>query len=231
MSSKATKEATVIIPALNEEKGIRSTLNEIKQLSAVIEIIVVDGGSVDGTAEIAEKTGAHVLIERNTGYGNAIYQGIKRLNPNARYVIFTDADFTYPAEYIPKMIEVLEQNPSVGMVIGNRFDGNYNQGKSSVNRFYVGNKILAFAHSLINGVSLSDPLSGLRIVRSEILRNWEPRSQGFDVELEMNTIVERENYKIVEIPINYRIRLGEKKLKVRHGFSILRRIIGLWFKR
>jgi len=57
------------------------------------------------------------------------------------------------------------------------------------------------------------------------LKNWEPRSKGFDVEAEMNHIVERRGYKTVEIPIQYRSRLGEKKLMLRHGFSILKRII------
>jgi glycosyltransferase involved in cell wall biosynthesis len=231
VSLNATKEATVIIPALNEEEGIKPTINEIKQLATVKEIIVVDGGSVDGTAEIAEKIGAHVLIEKNTGYGNAIYEGIKHLNPNAQYVIFIDADFTYPAEYIPKMIEILEKNPRVGMVIGNRFEGHLGQDNVSVRRFYWGNKLLAFTHSLLNGVSLQDPLSGMRIVRHEILKNWKPKSKGFDIEIEMNKIVEKENYKIAEFPIIYRVRLGEKKLKVRNSMGVLRKILQLGFEK
>ena len=67
--------------------------------------------------------------------------------------------------------------------------------------------------------------TGLRVVRWRILKSWEPRSKGFDVEAEMNHIVERRGYKTVEIPIQYRSRLGEKKLKLRHGFTILRRIV------
>jgi glycosyltransferase involved in cell wall biosynthesis len=152
VSSKATKNATVIIPALNEEEGIKATLSEILQLTDVREVIVVDGGSVDGTAEIAEKIGARVLIEKNAGYGGAIYHGIKRLNSSVRYVVFTDADFTYPAEYVPTMIEILEKNPDVGMVIGNRFYREQNF------VFSFGNRLLAWAQHLISGLKLEDPL-------------------------------------------------------------------------
>ena len=72
---------------------------------------------------------------------------------------------------------------------------------------------------------MADPLTGLRVVRAEILRNWKVKSKGFDIEVELNHRVEREGFGIVEIPIQYRERLGEKKLRVRHGAEILRRMI------
>ena len=154
-----------------------------------------------------------------------MFQGFHNLSSKVPFIVFTDADFTYPAEYIPKMVEILEQNPDVGMVIGNRFKGEYNLGKSVTNPFYFGNKMLAFAQLVMNGVKLGDPLSGLRIVRSEILDEWKPKSKGFDVEAEMNATVGRKGYRIVEIPIDYRMRLGEKKLKLRHGLGIMKRIL------
>jgi hypothetical protein len=78
---------------------------------------------------------------------------------------------------------------------------------------------------LFNGIKLNDPLSGLRVVRAEVLKGWKSKSRGFDIEAEMNYHVERMGYRIVEIPIRYRPRLGEKKLKLRHGFAILKRIV------
>lgn len=223
MSSRTAKETTVIIPALNEENNIGFTLSEILELADVGDIIVVDGGSVDGTAEIAEKSGARVLIQRNVGKGDAMFQGIQQLQPNAKYVVFTDADYTYPAEFIPKMVSVLMENKDVGMVIGSRFEGK-KIGKSLTNRM-----IAAFQY-LINGIELNDPLSGLRVVRTELLREWKPKSKGFDIEIEINSIINRKGYRIVEIPIDYRARLGEKKLRVRYGLSILRKIISQRFK-
>lgn len=216
---------SVVIATLNEEAGIGPTIDELQKVLANPYLIIVDGNSVDRTVEIAKNMGADVLLQEGTGKGDAMFQGFQNLCSKVPFVVFTDADFTYPAEYIPKMVEILRQNPKVGMVIGNRFEGEHNPGKSFTNPFYLGNKMLAFAQLLFDGVKLSDPLSGLRIVRSEILDGWKPKSKGFDVEAEMNAIVGRKGYKIIEIPIDYRIRLGEKKLKLRHGLGIMKRIL------
>jgi dolichol-phosphate mannosyltransferase len=214
-----------VIAALNEEEGIGPTIEELREHLSEVYLMVVDGRSIDRTVEIAKDMGATVLVQEGKGKGLAIGQGIRQLPSSVRYVVFTDADFTYPAEYVPKMVEVLEHNPGVGMVIGNRFNGEHNFDKSIANPFYMGNRLLAFAQHVINGVKLQDPLSGLRAVRKEILHDWKPRSKGFDVEAEMNSHVDREGYQIFELPIEYRSRLGEKKLKLRHGFGILRRIL------
>jgi glycosyltransferase involved in cell wall biosynthesis len=216
---------SVVIAALNEEEGIGPTLKEIQEVLDSPYLVVVDGNSIDRTLEIAKNMGAIVLLQNGVGKGDALFQGFKLLDSSVRYVVITDADYTYPAEYVPKMIEILEQNPDIGMIIGNRFDGEHNLDKSTKNSFYIGNRLLAFAQYAINGVKLGDPLSGLRVVRSSILKSWKPKSKGFDVEAEMNAVVERQGYKIVEIPINYRRRMGEKKLKLRHGLGIIRRII------
>lgn len=216
---------SVVIAALNEEEGIGPTLEELGKVLSDSHLIVIDGNSTDRTIEIAKNMGAHVLLQEEKGKGDALFQGFKLLDSSVKYVVLTDADFTYPAEYIPKMIEVLEAFPDVGMVIGNRFNGEHNFGKSIPNAFYIGNRLLAYAQHVMNGVKLRDPLSGLRVVRFEILKGWKPKSKGFDVEAELNFRVENKEYEIVEVPIRYRSRLGEKKLKLRHGFGILKRII------
>jgi glycosyltransferase involved in cell wall biosynthesis len=216
---------SVVIAALNEEEGIGPTLEELQNVLGNSRLLVVDGNSFDRTVEIAKNMGADVLLQEGKGKGDALSKGIRQLSPNVRFVVFTDADYTYPADYIPKMLEILEQNPTVGMVIGNRFNGEHNFDKCVTNLFYIGNRLLAFAQNALNGVDLEDPLSGLRVIRADILKNWKPKSKGFDVEAEMNYRIEREGYQIVEIPISYRPRLGEKKLKLRHGFGIMKRII------
>ncbi|MEM2129222.1 MAG: glycosyltransferase family 2 protein [Candidatus Bathyarchaeia archaeon] len=216
---------SVIIATLNEEEGIGATLSEFKKVVPKSQFIVVDGRSLDRTVEIAKDLDAEVIVQAGEGKGDALSLGVKHIRSTVRYVVFTDGDYTYPAEYVPKMLEILEQNPSVGMVIGNRFNGEHNFNKSSSNIFYVGNRFLAFAQNLLNGVDLEDPLSGLRVVRASILKDWRPKSKGFDIEAEMNFQVERAGYKIVELPIRYRRRLGEKKLKMRHGLEIMKRII------
>ena len=216
---------SVVIATLNEEEGVGPTLEELQKVLEKPHLIVVDGKSVDRTVEVAKNLGADVSLQKGTGKGDALFHGLKQLSPNVQFVVFTDADYTYPAEYIPRMVEILEQNPTVGMVIGNRFNGEHNFDKSVPHPFYIGNRLLAFAQHIMNGVKLEDPLSGLRVVRASILKNWKPKSKGFDVEAEMNFLVEREGHQIVEIPIKYRRRLGAKKLKLRHGFGIMKRII------
>ena len=214
----------VIIAALNEEKGIGPTLAELREVLEDPRYLVVDGNSTDRTVEIAKEMGAEVLFQEGSGKGDAIAHAISYVDSDVKYVVFIDADFTYPAAYLPEMIRVLEENPEVGMVTGNRFNHSFEL-RAMRTPSFIGNRFLAWAQRLLNRVSLSDPLTGLRVVRWRILKNWEPKSKGFDIEAEMNHRLERTGYKTVEIPIHYRSRLGEKKLKLRHGFTILKRIV------
>ena len=221
---RGTPSMQVIIAALNEEEGIGLTIAEFMDNLGSPRVLVVDGRSTDRTVQIAKNMGADVVFQDGLGKGNALAKAIKHLDLAVDYVVITDADYTYPAEYVPKMIRILEKNPDVGMVCGNRFNGHINL-KALHSVFYVGNRLIAFTHNLLNGVSLTDPLTGLRVVRAEILRNWKVKSKGFDIEVELNHQVEREGFGIVEVPIKYRERLGEKKLKLHDGIVILRRMI------
>jgi dolichol-phosphate mannosyltransferase len=214
----------VIIAALNEEEGIGLTISELNKTLKKPRILVVDGRSTDRTVEIAKSMGAHVVFQEGLGKGDALAQAIKQSSLEADYVVITDADYTYPAEYVPLMVRILEKNPDVGMVCGNRFNSNFPLNEMD-DILYFGNRLIAFLHNFLNGVSLADPLTGLRVVRAELLRDWKVKSKGFDFEVELNHHVEREGFFIVEIPIEYRVRLGEKKLGVRHGAEILRRIM------
>ena len=214
----------VIIAALNEEEGIGLTVAELMDTLEDVSVLVVDGRSIDRTVEVAKSFGAEVFIQDGLGKGDAIAKAISQIDPAIDYIVITDADYTYPAEYVPNMIRILENNPSVGMVCGSRFNG-YEEKTASSSIFYLGNRFIAFAHNLLNGVSLADPLTGLRVVRAGILRKWQVQSKGFDIEVELNHHVEREGFGIVEVPINYRERLGQKKLGIKNGAEIFKRIM------
>lgn len=216
--------AQLVVPALNEEHGIGPTLTEFLDNVEFSNVLVVDGHSIDRTVEIAKNLGAEIAFQDGFGKGNAIAKALERINWNTKYVVLTDADYTYPSEYVHEMIEILERNPQVGMVCGNRFSGNTDP-KAVRSSFYFGNKLLALAHNMLNGVSMRDPLTGLRVIRTEILRNWAVKSQSFDIEVELNSRVEKKGYTIIEVPIKYRQRIGEKKLKAKHGATILKRIL------
>jgi len=216
--------AQLVIAALNEEPGIGLTISEMKDTLADLQVIVVDGKSSDRTVDIARSLGAEVIFQDGSGKGDALAKALEYADLNVDYIVLTDADYTYPAEYVPKMIRILENNPDVGMVCGNRFSG-YLDLKGLNSFFYFGNRFISFIHNFLNGIQLVDPLTGLRVVRGKILKNWHVRSKGFDVEVELNHHVEREGFGLVEVPIKYRERLGEKKLGFRNGAEILRRIL------
>jgi dolichol-phosphate hexosyltransferase len=222
--TEGTRSTQVIIAALNEEEGIGLTIVELQTYLNNPWILVVDGKSKDRTVEVAKNLGAEVHSQDDRGKGDAIAKAIAHLDLSINHVVITDADYTYPAEYLPKMIRILDENQDVGMVCGNRFNGNVNK-RALRDTFYIGNRFISYIHNLLNGVHMDDPLTGLRVVRTEILRDWKVKSKGFDVEVELNHLVERKGFCIMEIPIQFRVRLGEKKLKVRHGATIFKRIL------
>lgn len=214
----------VLIAALNEEQGVGLTIDEVSKSIDPANILVIDGRSRDRTAEIAKDHGAGIIFQDGEGKGDAIAKAIDFIHPKSDFVVLTDADYTYPAGHLPEMIQILKENPQVGMVCGNRFTHKVDN-KALRTQFYFGNKLLAFAHSLLNGVELKDPLTGLRVIRADILRECKLKSKGFDIEVELNHHVNKKGFLTVEVPITYRPRLGEKKLKIKHGATILKRIL------
>ena len=214
----------IMIAALNEEPGIGPTINELLEKLGNQRILLIDGNSCDNTAEVAKDFGVEILYQKGKGKGDALFQGLAHTGFHFDYIVLIDGDFTYPAKYIPSMIDILNKDPEIGMVCGNRFNTDLDR-KNLRGPFYLGNKLLSIVHNILNGVDLVDPLTGLRVIRAELLRGWTLNSKGFDIEVELNYLVKRKGYSIVEIPIKYRPRLGEKKLKIQDGLIILNRII------
>ncbi len=216
--------ALVVLAAWNEEDGIAHTIAELEHYLSGYRILVVDGNSGDNTVHVAKSLGADVIYQEGRGKGDAIGCAIRHVTSDVDYIILSDADYTYPAKFIPEMMKILDENPRVGMVCGNRFNSHYHL-KYMHNMLYFGNVLIATAHNFLNGTQMRDPLSGLRVVRWKLLKDWKPRSEGFDIEVELNHYIERLGYEIAEVPISYRQRVGEKKLKPKHGFIIMRRIL------
>jgi dolichol-phosphate mannosyltransferase len=219
-----TQPTNIFIAALNEEEGIGATISELSENIDAKRILVIDGHSQDRTVQVAQDYGAEIFFQDGKGKGDALAKAVQCMAADVEYVVITDADFTYPAEHIPEMIQILENNPHVGMVCGNRFS-KQTEGSAFQGRFTFGNKLLAFAHGFFNGIDLQDPLTGLRVLRADILRKWVIKSKGFDIEVELNHQVIKQGFETIEIPIEYRKRLGEKKLKMKHGATILKRIV------
>ena len=132
---------TIVIPTLNEEKGIGSTILELKNVLKGAHYLVVDGNSTDSTVKIAKLLNAEVITQDGKGKGAAIAQSLKCINSDTDYLVFIDADFTYPTDNIFRMIEILDSNLNVGMVTGNRFNNNLEK-KTMGTIFYYGNRII-----------------------------------------------------------------------------------------
>ena len=98
LDGKPRSKVSVVIATLNEEEGVGPTISELQGVLDNPHLVVVDGNSVDRTIEIAKNMGAEVLLQEGTGKGNAMFQGFQNLSQQVLYVVFTDADHTYPAE-------------------------------------------------------------------------------------------------------------------------------------
>lgn len=209
---------TIVVPTLNEEKGIGSVVSDFKKLG--YEVLVVDGNSKDRTREIAQQNGAKVILQTGKGKGNAVSDAFKILESDV--VVLVDGDGSYPAEEVNKLLEPIK-NGIADHVIGNRF---HSYEKGSFTRLnLVGNKILNLFFRFAYGISLNDILSGYRAMRKEVYKSVEIQKSGFEVEVELTVETLAKGFRVAEVPISYRRREGKTKLKpIRDGFRIGRAI-------
>lgn len=223
-------DIVVIVPAYREEGGIRRVVEDVRQAVSPL-VVVVNRPDDNGTDSEARSGGAVVIHQSGKGKGDAVDAGldyVRRRLPDVRFIGFVDGDCTYPASPMRSMRIILQSNHSIGMVTGRRETLSNDGVKSSI--FALGNLMLRTFHKVLNHVGLRDPLSGLRMVRADVLQSWKPSATGFDVECELNCYVHNvRGLGIVEIPIDYRPRVGKKKLGFRHGFVIMGRMIRLSF--
>ncbi len=209
---------SVVIPAYNEESGIAEIIERVlaipPKLAEVgveeLELIVVEDGSSDKTAEIVEGYSEVVLIRQpqNRGYGAALKTGFSKAKGNL--LGFLDADGTYPPEHFPNLCQAaLEQGAD--LVIGSRMSGSDSE-MPMVRR--LGNFIFANLLSLLSRTRVSDSASGQRIIRREALPRLYPLPDGLNFTPVMSTRAAHENIKWIEVPIPYKERVGRSKLNV-----------------
>ena len=207
-----SKTVSIIIPALNEEDTVGKVIDEIpkedlQRKGYRVEILVIDNNSTDRTAEIAREKGAKVIVEPAKGKGRAIRKAFKSVGGD--FIFMLDADYTYPATYIPIMLKVLQERRDV--VIGSRLKGQMREGAMSKMNL-VGNRLLAFMASTLYRTKISDLCTGYWGLTRRVISDLELDATGFDLEANMFVEITKRGYKIAEVPIYYRRRMSPAKL-------------------
>jgi glycosyltransferase involved in cell wall biosynthesis len=213
---------SVVIPCLNEAENIEScvtaALEAIVRMGVAGEVLVADNNSEDDSAQLAERAGARVIVERRRGYGSAYLAGFAA--SRGRYIVMADADLTYDFDEIPRFVAALEEGAE--MVIGDRMD-NIKPGAMPWLHQYVGNPILTGLLNLFFRTGISDAHCGMRALRRDVLARLDLRTTGMEFASEMVIRASKENLKIAEFPIEYHPRGGESKLSsFRDGWRHLR---------
>ena len=199
---------SLIIPALNEEKSIGSVLNAIPR-ELVSEIIVVDNGSTDRTADVARHCGARVVVQPERGYGAACLAGIAEIAPDCEIVAFIDADFSDFPEDMEKLLRPLLEKKAE-MVIGTRTATPEARLALTPQQRY-GNWLATVLVKLFFGYRYTD-LGPFRAIRRDSLEQLGMNDRNYGWTIEMQIKAAKKGLRFVEVPVRYRIRIGRSKI-------------------
>lgn len=221
---------SVIIPALNEARSIGKVLKAIP--AWVKQVVVVDNGSTDNTAEIARMQGADVIVEANRGYGAACLAGIAFID-ECHIIVFVDADFSDYPDQIPQLIQPILENRA-DMVIGSRTLGTAEKGSLTFAQIF-GNRLACKLIDLFWGHAYSD-LGPFRAIRRSSLISLGMENQTFGWTVEMQIKALQHELKVEDVAVSYRNRIGTSKISgtvigtIRAGMGILGMVGYLFFK-
>ncbi len=195
----------VIIPALNEEEPIAKVVRAVAATKIPSEIIVVDNGSTDQTAERARSAGARVVAEPQRGYGRACSAGVRALSPECDIVVFLDGDGSDCPEFMNKLVDPILAR-KYDFVIGSRTRGKREPGSMNVQQILSG-RIAGVILRLLYGVRYTD-MCPFRAIRRDALEQLGMREQTYGWNLEMQMKAARAGLRILEVPVNHRRRTG-----------------------
>jgi dolichol-phosphate hexosyltransferase len=214
-------KTTLVLPAYNEEEALPATLDEY--MGYVDEVVVVNDGSRDGTDKVAAEYAAkypkvkYARHETNKGKPAALRTGVA--NATGDIVIFTDADCTYPARYIPEAVALIQKGAD--MVPGARIFT-----KDNIKSFNkLGNTIFSILITYFCYTKIKDAQTGFRVMRKDIFPRLDVPARNLEYETKMTMRAAKLGFNIVEIPIEYRKRVGKSKLHpFRDGYNMLKSI-------
>lgn len=213
-SRVAKGDVTVVLPVLNEEEGLAAVVDELHGLG-YWRILAVDGYSTDRTLEVARRKGVDVIQQTGKGKTGAVRTAIEHVS--TPYMLVMDADFTYDARDIERF---LDRSGRYDEVVGVRR-------RENIGRVHmVGNSIITGVFNFLFGVRVSDVCSGMYMLKTSSAKQLELVTEGFDIEVEVLAQVAARGM-VGEVAINYRSRLGSRKLAWKDGFTILSTTLNL----
>ncbi|MBU6391218.1 MAG: glycosyltransferase family 2 protein [Planctomycetota bacterium] len=223
---------SVIIPAYNEENAIDSVIRDIPK-KMVDRIVVVDNGSKDNTFSKAQNAGAYVVSEPMRGYGNACLKGLSGVNPDTEIVVFLDGDYSDYPEDMERLVHPIIGNKA-DITIGSRLIGERGKGALLL-RACIGNKIATFLIRIFWGFRFTD-LGPFRAIRYKSLMQMDMKDKdfGWTVEMQIKAIINK--FRIIEVPVRYRKRIGQSKItgtikgSVKAGIKIIYTILKYRFR-
>ncbi len=211
-----------LIPAFDEAATIGAVLEGVDALELEKQIVVVDDGSIDGTAQIVEawrdgRDDVVLIRQANSGKGAAVRAGIPHLR--GEIAVIQDADMEYSPLDVPALIEPIERGVA-DVVYGSRLSGGKTQ-RAYLFWHLVGNRFLSLLTGMLFNTTLSDIETGYKVFRTDVLRSLDLREDGFGIEPEITGRICREKLRVYEVPISYFGRSYEegKKITWRDGFK------------
>lgn len=197
---------SVIIAALNEEVAIAGVVGAVPR-DLADEIIVVDNGSSDRTAEIAAAAGARVIHEPNRGYGRAFRTGLRAIASNSQIIVFLDGDGSDCPEMMYQLVEPIVRGTH-DFVVSSRTRGRREAGSMNWHQVFAG-YMVGFVIRLLYGVRSTD-MGPFRAIRRDALESLAMREETYGWPLEMQMRAARAKLRILEVPVAYRRRAGGK---------------------
>jgi glycosyltransferase involved in cell wall biosynthesis len=205
------KTVSVVFPAYNEADNIARAVRDFLAVPAVDEVLVVDNNSRDGTGDLAREAGARVVVETKQGYGNALRRGLREAT--GEYIVLAEPDGTFLAKDVGKLLAYADE---LDMVMGTRTTRELIWEQANMGWFLrVGNWAVAkLLQLLFDGPSLSDCGCTLRLIRREAAAKIVDQLTvgGSHFLPEMVVLALLNGLRIVEVPVNYRARVGQSKI-------------------
>jgi len=197
-------KVSVVIPALNEEEPIGNVVRACLATNLPNEIVVVDNGSTDQTAERARAAGARVVSARR-GYGRACAAGVRAISAEVEVIVFLDGDGSDCPELMDRLVIPIAQDQA-DFVIGSRTRGQRERGSMNFQQIFAG-RLAGWLLRLLYGVKYTD-MCPFRAIRREALLKLGMREETYGWNLEMQMRAAQAGLRILEVPVNHRCRTG-----------------------